>query len=358
MNKEKIGFFANLCIIITFASVMIYLGFKFLLPAVMPFLIGYSVAVITRSPSAFISEKTRVNKKFLRAMLSLILMLSFGGGICFAIVKISTEAWKFFTSISEDGTLNQMLSFLIKPFESFVENAGVPPEFEEKIYMAVSNMISGAISKSAATITGVVSGIPKMLIFVFVTAISTVYFAIEIENVNKCIQKVLPDKFKGVLSKFKKTSLLVLCKYVRSYLLIMFLTFCMMLFGLMLMRVKYALLLSSIIAVLDLLPILGIGIILIPWSMFSLVMGDIKLGVGLIVLYICVSIIREISESRIVGRELGIHPLLTLILMYTGFSLFGVAGLIFLPIIFVSLSAYTKSKKSSADKDHSAQIKK
>ena len=357
MDKERISTLANICIIASFGAVIAYIGLKILLPAVMPFLIGYSIALITKRPSAFISEKTGVNKKFLRASVSLLLMLLIVGGVIFAISKLAVQAWEFFTSISEDGSLGKIISFLVSPIDNFIKNSGVSSELESKIYSAVSGMLSDAVSKLAVVITAVIGAVPKIVLFVFVTAISTIYFAIDIENVNKYVQKILPGRISKVLSKFKDTTFSVCIKYLRSYFLIMVLTFSIVIFGLSILRVKYALLMASIIAVLDLLPIVGVGIVLVPWSLFVFMLGDVKLGVGLIILYIATTVTREIAEPRIVGRELGIHPLLTLILMYVGYSLFGFFGLIILPAFSVILSAYGKRKTSDGNENHATEIK-
>ena len=112
----------------------------------------------------------------------------------------------------------------------------------------------------------------------------------------------------------------------------MVITFAVILIGLMLMRIRYALLMAFIISLLDALPVIGIGIILVPWGIWSLITGEMGIGIGLLILYAVSAIVRQIAEPRIVGKSLGIHPLVTILLMYVGYTLFGLAGLIFLPV--------------------------
>ena len=109
-------------------------------------------------------------------------------------------------------------------------------------------------------------------------------------------------------------------------------------------------LMAFIIALLDMLPVLGIGIVLIPWGVYYLSVGtDLKLGIGLLVLWGVGSIVRQAIEPKIVGKELGMHPLLTLVLMYAGYSLFGFFGLVLLPFLSVFISIIPPRSKSESD---------
>lgn len=95
----------------------------------------------------------------------------------------------------------------------------------------------------------------------------------------------------------------------------------------------YAFLLAAVIAVIDILPVLGVGTVLIPWATIAFIERNMRLGFGLLILYGVIVIVRQFAEPKIVGGTLGIHPLLTLAAMYLGFRLFGVAGMIIGPIL-------------------------
>ena len=177
------------------------------------------------------------------------------------------------------------------------------------------------------------------MLFLLVSAISTVYFSIDFENIEDTMIATLPQKIRSYVVDFGKNAVLSLGKYVKSYFFIMLLTFAMMLFGLTVIGVRYAWLLAFIIAVLDLLPVLGIGIILVPWALFSFISGNGGFGISLLVLYGAATLVRQIVEPKIVGKSLGIHPLLTLVLMYIGYTLLGVFGLVFLPLSAVFFAA-------------------
>ena len=120
---------------------------------------------------------------------------------------------------------------------------------------------------------------------------------------------------------------------LRSYVLIMFITFVEQAVGLTILGVEYSLLIAMAIAVFDILPVVGSGTIMLPWAVISLVTGDTRRGVGLLVLYVIITVIRQIIEPRIVGEHVGLHPMLTLMCMFVGLRVFGGLGLLGLPIL-------------------------
>ena len=342
--KEKIAFFRDVSIVGVAVIVSGFFGIKFILPATLPFVIAWAVAFLVQKPADFVAKKTGVSRKFMRPALSLLIILVIIGGSVFAIVKISAEAWELLTSLGEGGAFEKIIEYATSPLEEISEKLGIAPEIEDKLSDAVYRLISEALSGVAGAITSIAGAIPGILLFILVTTISTVYFSVDLENVNKRVHNILPESWRERLSGFKNSTFSVLIKYVRSYFIIMLITFAIMLFGLLVIGVKYAILMAFIIALLDLLPIIGIGIVLVPWGVFMLTVGNnAKLGAGLLVLYVIGTIVRQCIEPKILGKELGIHPLLTLVLMYAGYSLFGVPGLIILPLLAVGISAFGKN---------------
>ena len=146
--------------------------------------------------------------------------------------------------------------------------------------------------------------------------------------------KAMPEKrkFSEKLIEAKKCLGGVLFKYFRSYFLIMLITFGELSLGLTIAGIRKPLAAAFIITLLDILPVLGTGIILIPWGIFRLITGDLRTGILLLLVYAIITVIRNIIEPKIVGKEVGLHPTLTLISMFVGTRLFGIAGLFALPV--------------------------
>ena len=124
------------------------------------------------------------------------------------------------------------------------------------------------------------------------------------------------------------------------------LTFAELSLGFFLLRIGYPFLLALLTALLDILPILGVGIILLPFALFSLVTGHVGRGVGLLVLYAAITVIRQIAESHLVGKSLGLHPILMLVSFYVGLGLFGVAGFLLGPAIAMLAKALFEQREA------------
>lgn len=119
---------------------------------------------------------------------------------------------------------------------------------------------------------------------------------------------------------------------IRAYLVIMFITFIELSIGFTILGLAHAILIGFLIAIFDILPVLGTGGIMIPWAIMTLFQRNFRMGFGLLIIYIFVTIIRNIVEPKIVGRQLGIHPVITLMSMFVGANLLGIIGLFGFPI--------------------------
>ena len=126
-------------------------------------------------------------------------------------------------------------------------------------------------------------------------------------------------------------------KYLKQFVLILFITFMEVFIGLVFIGFENAAVIAALIAVFDILPIVGSGMVLLPWTVFTLIQGDIKRGIGLLLLYLFVVIARQVIEPRIVSKRVGLHPLSTLLFMWLGLKLFGGVGMLALPICVLIL---------------------
>jgi predicted PurR-regulated permease PerM len=136
-----------------------------------------------------------------------------------------------------------------------------------------------------------------------------------------------------MILKLKDNGIGTLGKFIRAYSAIISITFLELSIGFWILGIPNPFLFGVLIAIVDVMPILGTGAILLPWAIISLVIGNTKIGVGLLLLYVLITAVRQTIEPKIVGQQIGLHPILTLILMYVGAQLMGVLGLLILPII-------------------------
>ncbi len=147
----------------------------------------------------------------------------------------------------------------------------------------------------------------------------------------------IPEKRRGLLEEIQTLLGEIGAKYIKAYALLMFITFVELAVGLSILGVPGALAIAALTAMVDILPVLGTGGIIIPWGVFHLVKGNLRLGLGLLVLYVVVTVIRQVLEPKVVGQQIGLHPIVVLMCMYVGLRLFGVIGLFVLPFSILIL---------------------
>lgn len=161
--------------------------------------------------------------------------------------------------------------------------------------------------------------------------------SVEFDNLKHFFKLQIPQKYRIQVTNTWDTFGKTLLQMLRSYLLIMFITFVELSIGLVLLKVDYAILLAAIISLVDILPVIGTGTILIPWGLISLIMGQTGFGIAILVLYVVITVIRNILEPRIIGKRIGLHPLVTLIFMYLGLHVMGIVGMFVFPLAVILL---------------------
>lgn len=132
--------------------------------------------------------------------------------------------------------------------------------------------------------------------------------------------------------------------YLKAQITLVFVSFIISLAGLYIfmffgLNIRYPLLIALITAFIDALPILGSGTVMIPWAIISALDGDFYLGISIISLWIIMCVVRQLIEPKLVSNKIGIHPIFTLIAMYTGFKLLGLIGMLLGPIALIIIKS-------------------
>ena len=347
MNNEVIKNTFYLMGIVALSLLFGGVFFGYLLPVLLPFLISYAIACVTTAPAVALEKRSRLSRQKLRLFISLFALLVLSLAVFFIGKYTAVTLWQVAVDLLEGDRLVNFIDGVITPVESLF-GSSLPPELEGQITDALRGIVSDLSSSLAAGIGSVASFLPKAFLFLVVTLISLVYFALDLEGINEKVKSVLPPKWGGAVSAARERMLSVGVRYVFSYFLVMMITFSVMLVGFFILRVGHPFLLALLIAFFDLFPIIGVGTVVIPWAIVEIILGNTARGIGLLVLFVVNELIRQFSEPRIVGKSLNVHPIFTLILIYTSIALFGFKGIFLLPffvaILSLILGKNTKSK--------------
>ena len=332
------------------------LFFKYLFRYTIPFLIAWGIAYLIYPLARKISAKTKISRKacsFVIVLLLLILILS----LIFLLVNRlfyelqnlldylneNTEMIaKYFQSVFDFAvTLGERLPIINKLGDADLVKA-VTDNINSFIAGVWQNLINGLSSAVPDFATSVVTALPSIVLVSIVTVVACFYFAVDIENLNNKICDFLPETLKDNLLSLKSRVAFGLKRYFKAYLIIFLITFCELFLGFLILGIDYAFVLALLISFVDFLPVLGTPAVLIPWGVILILMKKYFAGIGILVLMSIIMVVRQVIEPKILGKNLGVHPLVTLITLYIGFELFGLFGMIFLPILVLLLFSGTE----------------
>ncbi len=326
------------------ATAALYILFKYVFALLLPFLLGAAVGVLASVIAEKASAHTRASRKAVSVAVLLVLLFSLGCGIFLGARRLIAELGKLAESIaSGEGRISELIGEVSKLFSELGSKLsdifGGSEGGAEKVISFLEDMLGNILSSVGSAIpgilTGVASALPDILLGLVVTVIAAFYFTLDGEKFKKGVRSLLPEAAGQMLGHIKKEAAVAAVGYLRSYSLILLITFAELFFGLSVLGVEYSFLIAALTALIDILPVLGVGIVLLPWALISLMTRDIFLGAGLIILYVIIVGVRQFIEPKIVGESLGIHPLLTLAAFYLGYRLFGVAGIVIAPVLLV-----------------------
>jgi sporulation integral membrane protein YtvI len=304
-----------------------------------PFIISYILAMILDPLIRFLVQKVGINRKFSALIALLFFILTVGVILVMIIIKLISEA-KSVSSLLP-GYATDIYNNIFNIISSNEELANWLPE---DIFTFTQNFISDFLRSLTSvanslfrTILSTAISIPEVLIFTIVTIISTYFISKDKEKIYSFFQQQLPESWVNKIVGIKRDMFSAMFGYIRAQLIIMLVTFTELLIGLSIIGINYVLLLALLISIIDALPILGTGGVLVPWAIYHFLVGNYRLGISLLILYIVIFIVRQLIEPKVLADQIGVYPLLTLLSMYVGMRLIGFGGLILGPITFLLL---------------------
>ena len=319
-----------------------YIAIKYALGLLMPFIIGLIVALLLKPAVNFLSEKLHLYKKAVAAALILLAYAVAGFVLSWVGFKVLNAVKDTIIRLPEIYSLHiePAINKIFENTEKIITRHD--PEMVqtiENISASLSQSIGSVVSNISSSVIGFlsssVSSVPGLFMAVIFAVISSLFFAMDYGKITGYIAKLFPSSKQGLLFEIKNFATGIGFKYVKVYATLMGVTFIELAAGLLILRVEGAVTIAALVAVIDILPVLGTGAVVIPWVIIELVQGNIAMAVGLAVLYVIITVVRNILEPRLVGKQIGLHPLVMLICMYVGLKLFGFSGIFVLPVAAV-----------------------
>lgn len=344
------------------------LALRFGLGLFLPIILAFIFATILQRPKNFLVKKTFLKKgaaaifcvfiaiALVTTLISLVGVRVAGeikGFVDYVIIRlqdidslvnaIETTAYSFIVRLPQliEEPLKESTEALFSQIREYL--AGQSSEMPEQIGSIGSFFNISWITKPLSGVVSTASKVPSFLISFLICIITTCFMTADYEVITEFINAQLSPQRRENYQRAKTLLKSSLGKMGKAYMLIMLVTFTEMLIGLSVLKLLgifnsgYIVIISVVTAIVDIIPVLGTGTVLIPWAVVCFIMGNYPMAIGLGVLYGVITVIRQIVEPKLVAGQLGLPPFLTISAMYIGLKTMGVLGMFIAPVTIIML---------------------
>jgi len=340
-------------ILVTIAIISLFIGMYYILPLIYPFLIGIIFALIMNPFVDLLESKARF-PRWLAVTLSIILFL---GVIVSLVVLVVIEIANEITNLQRllphyiEDYIIQLQTFIVDDILTIYEQFSVfysslDLELQRNIETQINNFTDQLVNLGQTSVKEIfnslftiIGAIPTIATAFIISLLASFFISKDWPRLREKFIHVAPDRIHmsggAVLRDLRRA----LFGFMKAQLTLISITFVIVLIGFIILKVEYGLTIAIVIALVDLLPYIGTGLVFIPWILYLFLSGEYSMVIGLSILYGVILIQRQMMEPKILGTNVGLDPLLTLVALFVGFKLFGLTGLIIGPVFMVVISA-------------------
>lgn len=308
----------------------------------MPFLIAFIISLLIEPMIKFIMNKTHLTRRTSSIIIFILVSAIILGSLTWVIITLFSESSRLLQGLNDyfDKGYAQIQNF-INSFD--FDKIHLSDEIVSVINNSTTNVLDTVSNWLRDALTGLINfitQIPTIAICLGITVIALYFICVDKIYILDQLEYHLPKVWFRKINRHLRDLIKTLGGYLKAEATLILVSFFISLVGLYILafcnfNIQYPLLMALLIGFVDALPILGSGTVMIPWAIISGLNGDLKLGIAIITLLIIMSIVRQFLEPKLVSKNIGIHPIFTLIAMYTGFKFIGVMGLLIGPIVLI-----------------------
>ena len=310
----------------------------------MPFLVAFIIYLLMEPAIKWLMKKTKATRKTSSIILFFVVSVIILGLLTWGIITLFSEA----STLLQD--LNNYIEKIYNLFQSFLQKLDfgkikLPAEIQEVLQNSTGDILINVSMWARNFLNGlitIVTSIPTIAIYFSVTVIALYFMCVDKIYILDQMEHHFPRTWMMRFGKHFRELTQTLGGYLKAEDTLILISFFISLIGLYILKfagfaIEFPLLIAIAIGFVDALPILGSGTAMVPWAIICALNGDIKLGIAILILWIIMSITRQFLEPKLVSKNIGVHPIFTLIAMYTGFRFIGVIGMLIGPIALIVL---------------------
>ncbi len=353
-QNPKVEFLINLAYLAAIVALII-LVLKYFVSAMLPIILAFALASIARPLSRFLSleqrtvkrkgervtvkRKLRLPKKAASIISVVVLLILAVGFVTFFVIELSDTVSDLLEQVPVfyNETIEPAFDRVYKNLMAYAlthkgTNVDTISDLIPNMINSIGSFVTTASAKAVTELASLATSLPSILLNVIICIIATVFIAIDYERIMEFIKRNLRSRALMLSMRICDSFLDIVWQFIKSYFIIFVITVTEIVVGLLIIGVDHPFLIAVLIGLFDAFPIVGSGMILLPWSVITMIIGDLPRGIGLFVVYATVVIVRQFIEPKIVGKRVGLRPIVTLTCMYAGTKIIGGIGLFALPI--------------------------
>ena len=349
VTEKRKRFIINFLYFAIILGIVIFIC-RYALGVLISFVVALLVALLLKPIIRFLREKCHIHKTVAGAVVVIlfyaliVFLLTIGGIKLFSVVKNFVIGLPAYYSDHIEPFLMNLFDSLERFTERLDPSAAAAYDM---VYDNVTQTLEAGIvtisKRLGSGLTNIAVGTPGFLLKVLIAIIATVFIAVDWNILKDFILRQCSEKTREMLGNIRKHLSLTLWRYIKSYALIMLITFTEICVGLLIIGIDRAVMVALLIAIFDVLPVVGSGMVLLPWTIITILQGNYPQAIGLGILYVVVIVVRNIMEPKIIGNRVGLHPVVTLLAMVVGTVVFGPIGLLGLPIALALTQSLNES---------------
>lgn len=335
-----------------------FLFMKYAFSTVLPFIVAFIIAALLQKPMKAITKKVKkIPSGVVGAFLSILVFAVIFGLFSLVGVRIVLAVKDLISYFTDRcSTLGEFFEFLKVSYLNLEIAEMLPVEANNAVTSGIDSLseyvvsgdmfsaLSENITKFISPIGSAISKVPSFLVGFLICIITTCFMTPTYDDIKSFIVRQFSDEKQDKLRRAKHIVLSSVGKMVKAYAGIIGITTCEIFIGLSIMKLlkvydgSHIFLVSFIIALIDIIPVLGTGTVVLPWSVYSFLTGNIGMGIGLLVLYAAITVIRQVIEPKLVAGQVGISPVVTIMAMFIGVKIFGAIGIFVLPLLVIIIN--------------------
>ena len=317
----------------------IWLGIKYLLPLLLPFLMGAVLALVAEPVVGFATKKCRMPRGLAAGLGVSVTLLLFAAVLsmlgALAVKELGNLAGAVPGVVNTvQGGMGLMQDWLVGLMARMPDGVGAYMTGQVLDFFDGGRLLlDQVLQRVPGMVTSVLGWLPDGLLGIGTGIIAAFMISARLPKIKNAVARRLPDSWQGKYLPMLRRVRDSLLGWLKAQSKLAGVTWALVTVGFLLLRIPFAPLWALLVALVDAVPLLGTGTVLLPWALVELLQGNYFIAAGLAGLYGATALTRAILEPRLVGRQLGLDPLVTLLALYTGFKLWGILGMVAAPML-------------------------